>query len=69
MIMSGKYYDMKLSNDKIFSYGLRWDKVDTDAIRAALDPGAAHMAQVTANSLYTAHYTGTVTASKRDFNN
>ena len=61
--------DMKLSNDKIFSYGLRWDKVDTDAIRAALDPGAAHMAQVTANSLYTAHYTGTVTASKRDFNN
>ena len=27
------------------------------------------MLQVTANSLYTAHYTGTVTAGKRDFNN
>lgn len=61
--------DKALSNDRTMTYGLRWDRVDTDATRAALDPGSDHMAQVTANSLYTAHYTGTVTASKRDFNN
>ena len=51
------------------SYGLRLDRVETDATRAADDPGSAHMAQVTANSLYTAHYSGTVTAGKRDFSN
>ena len=52
--------DKALSNDRTMTYGLRWDRVDTDATRAALDPGSDHMAQVTANSLYTAHYTGTV---------
>ena len=51
------------------SYGLRLDRVETDATRAGDDPGSDHMLQVTANSLYTAHYTGTVTAGKRDFNN
>ena len=38
-------------------------------LEQADDPGSAHMAQVTANSLYTAHYSGTVTAGKRDFSN
>ena len=45
------------------------DSVDTEATRAGDDPGSDHMAQVTANSLYTAHYTGTVTATKRDWDN
>ena len=61
--------DNKLSGQTTMSYGLRFDRVETDATRAADDPGTAHMAQVTANSLYTAHYSGTVTAGKRDFNN
>jgi len=47
--------DKALSNDRTMTYGLRGDRVDTDATRAALDPGSDHMAQVTANSLYTAH--------------
>ena len=31
--------DKALSNDRTMTYGLRWDRVDTDATRAALDPG------------------------------
>jgi iron complex outermembrane receptor protein len=58
----------KISSQTTMSYGLRFDRVETDATRAADDPGSA-MGQVTANSLYTTHYAGTVTASKRDFNN
>ena len=61
--------DNKISDQTSMSYGLRLDRVETDATRATEDPGSAHMAQVTANSLYTAHYSGTVTAGKRDFNN
>ena len=61
--------DNKVSEQTTMSYGLRLDRVETDATRAADDPGSAHMAQVTANSLYTAHYSGTVTAGKRDFSN
>ncbi|MBT3697842.1 MAG: TonB-dependent receptor [Gammaproteobacteria bacterium] len=61
--------DNKVSEQTTMSYGLRLDRVETDATRAADDPGSAHMAQVTANSLYTAHYSGTVTVGKRDFSN
>ena len=61
--------DNKISDQSTMSYGLRLDRVETDATRAGDDPGSDHMLQVTANSLYTAHYTGTVTAGKRDFNN
>ena len=61
--------DNKLSDQTTMSYGLRFDRVETDATRAADDPGSDHALQVTANSLYTAHYSGTVTAGKRDFNN
>ena len=61
--------DNKISDQSTMSYGLRLDRVETDATRAGDDPGEDHMLQVTANSLYTAHYTGTVTAGKRDFNN
>ena len=61
--------DNKISDQTTISYGLRLDRVETDATRATDDPGSAHMAQVTANSLYTAHYSGTVIAGKRDFNN
>ena len=46
-----------------------FDRVESDATRAADDPGSDHELLFTANSLYTAHYTGTVTAGKRDFNN
>lgn len=61
--------DRKLSTQTTLSYGARFDRVKTNATRAGNDPGSDHMLQVTANSLYTAHYTGTVTAGKRDFNN
>ena len=61
--------DSTISNQSTMSYGLRFDRVETDATRAGDDPGTDHMLQVTANSLYTEHYTGTVTAGKRDFNN
>ena len=61
--------DNKISDQSTMSYGLRFDRVETNATRAGDDPGSDHMLQVTANSLYTAHYTGTVTAGKRDFNN
>ena len=61
--------DSTISNQSTMSYGLRFDRVETDATRAGDDPGSDDMLQVTANSLYTAHYTGTVTAGKRDFNN
>ena len=61
--------DTAISNQSTMSYGVRFDRVETDATRAGDDPGSDHMLQVTANSLYTAHYTGTVTAGKRDFNN
>ena len=59
----------KLSEKISLTYGVRYDRVQTDATRASNDPGSDQMLQVTANSLYTAHYTGTVTAGKRDFNN
>ena len=59
--------DMMMSQEKTLSYGIRWDQVEADPTRATDDPGSDHMLQVTANSLYTDHYTGTVTASKRDW--
>lgn len=58
-----------LSNSSKITYGIRYDQVEADAKKAGDDPGSDHALQVTANSLYTAHYTGTVTASKRDFDN
>ncbi len=60
--------DNKVSDQTTMSYGLRLDRVETNATRATDDFGS-NMLQVPANTLYTAHYTGTVTASKRDFNN
>ena len=60
--------DSQVSTLTTMSYGLRLDRVETDATRAGDDPGT-DMLQATANSLYTAHYAGTVTAGKRDFNN
>jgi len=67
----GLFYetDKRISNQSTLTYGLRWDNIETDATRSADDPGSDHMLQVTANSLYTAHYTGTVTAGKRDWDN
>ena len=67
----GLFYeaDKPMGAKSQLSYGVRWDSVDTEATRAGDDPGSDHMAQVTANSLYTAHYTGTVTATKRDWDN
>ncbi len=67
----GLFYekDAKISEDQTLSYGLRWDQIEAEATRAGDDPGSDHMLQVTANSLYTAHYSGTVTAKKRDWDN
>ena len=61
--------DTKISKAQTLSFGVRWDQVEAEATRAGDDPGSDHMLQVTANSLYTAHYTGTVTAKKRDWDN
>ena len=61
--------DNLISPETILSYGIRLDRVNKNATRAGNDPGSSSMLQVTANSLYTAHYTGTVTASKKDHNN
>ena len=58
--------DNKLSDTASYTYGVRYDQVEADAKRAGDDPGS-NMTQVTANSLYTTHYS--TTASKRDFNN
>ena len=67
----GLFYekDVEISENQTLSYGVRWDQVQAEATRAGDDPGSDHMLQVTANSLYTAHYTGTVTAKKRDWDN
>ena len=60
--------DNRVSEQTTMSYGLRFDRVQTNATRATDDFGS-NMLQVPANTLYTAHYAGTVTASKRDFDN
>ena len=66
----GLFYekDNMMSDTKIFSYGIRWDQIEADAKRASDVPSGGNGNQVSANSLYTAHYTGTVTATKRDWN-
>ena len=50
------------------SYGLRYDQVEVDPTRATVDTGSGMM-QKTANQIYTADYTGTITATKREFDN
>ena len=67
----GLFYekDNMMSDTKIFSYGIRWDQIEADAKRASDVPSGGNGNQVSANSLYTAHYTGTVTATKRVFIN
>jgi len=65
----GVFYekDMPISSAQTLSYGIRWDQVEAEATRAADVPSGGNGNQVSANSLYTAHYSGTVTASKRDW--
>jgi iron complex outermembrane receptor protein len=53
---------------KNISYGLRYDQIEVDPTRATADPGSGMM-QKTANEIYSVAYDGTVTASKREFDN
>tara|TARA_Y100000389_G_scaffold204998_1_gene261788 strand:+ start:3738 stop:5732 length:1995 start_codon:yes stop_codon:yes gene_type:complete len=61
----GLFFEKDSNN---ISYGLRYDQVELDPTRAAVDPGTGMM-QKTANQVYTADYTGTITATKREFDN
>ena len=61
----GIFFEKDINN---ISYGVRYDQVELDPRKAATDTGAGMM-QKTANEVYTADYTGTVTATKRDFDN
>ncbi len=61
----GLFFEKDFSN---ISYGLRYDQVEVNPKRAAADPGSGMM-QKTANQVYTADYSGTITATKREFDN
>jgi len=61
----GLFFEKDTNN---ISYGLRYDQVEVDPTRATADPGSGMM-QKTANQIYTADYTGTITATKREFDN
>ena len=61
----GLFFEKDLDN---ISYGIRYDQVEVTPNKATADPGAG-MQQKTANEVYTAAYTGTITASQRDFDN
>ncbi len=61
----GLFFEKDYSN---ISYGLRYDQVEVNPKRATADPGSGMM-QKTANQVYTEDYTGTVTATKREFDN
>ncbi len=61
----GLFFEKDSTN---ISYGIRYDQVELDPTRADADPGTGMM-QKTANQIYTADYTGTITATKREFDN
>ena len=50
------------------SYGLRYDQVELEPHKQTVDKGGMAV-QLSPNELYTVHYTGTITAKKRDFDN
>ncbi len=61
----GLFFEKDTNN---VSFGLRYDQVEVDPTRAAADPGSGMM-QKTANEVYTADYSGTIVATKREFDN
>ena len=61
----GLFFEKDLDN---ISYGIRYDQVEVTPNKATADPGSG-MQQKSANEVYTAAYTGTITASQRDFDN
>ena len=67
VFMAYLWPDVETDLDNI-SYGLRYDQVEVTPNKATADPGSG-MQQKTANQIYTADYTGTITASERDFDN
>jgi iron complex outermembrane receptor protein len=50
------------------SYGLRYDQVELEPHKQTVDKGGMAV-QLSPNELYSVHYTGTITAKKRDFDN
>jgi iron complex outermembrane receptor protein len=62
----GLFFEQDLSN---ISYGLRYDQVELDPLRADVDPGTAAMA-ITANEVYAnSDNGGYASATKREFDN
>jgi len=62
----GLFFEQDLNN---ISYGLRYDQVELDPLKADVDPGAANMA-ITANEVYAdSDNGGYAAATKREFDN
>ena len=60
----GLFFEKDLGN---ISYGIRYDQVELDPTKAALDAGG--MMFKTANEVYSEDYTGTIVATKREYDN
>ena len=61
----GLFFEKDMSN---LSYGLRYDQVELEPHKQTIDKGMM-ATQISPNALYTSVYDGTVTASKKDFDN
>jgi iron complex outermembrane receptor protein len=61
----GLFFEQDISN---LSYGLRYDQVELEPHKQTVDKGMM-ATQISPNALYTSVYDGTVTASKKDFDN
>ena len=61
----GLFFEKDMSN---ISYGLRYDQVELEPHKQTVDKGMM-ATQISPNALYTSVYDGTVTASKKDFDN
>tara|TARA_Y100000389_G_scaffold102870_1_gene99704 strand:- start:262 stop:1455 length:1194 start_codon:yes stop_codon:yes gene_type:complete len=61
----GLFFEQDISN---LSYGLRYDQVELEPHKQTVDKGMMET-QISPNALYTSVYDGTVTASKKDFDN
>ena len=61
----GLFFEKDMGN---ISYGLRYDQVELEPHKQTVDTGMM-ATQISPNALYTSVYDGTVTASKKDFDN
>ncbi|MDC0985651.1 TonB-dependent receptor [Gammaproteobacteria bacterium] len=61
----GLFFEKDMGN---VSYGLRYDQVELEPHKQTVDNGMM-ATQISPNALYTSVYDGTVTASKKDFDN